>query len=252
MAIGIGHGYGNRRARIDLALASGVPMIELDLRWWGGQVWVRHERRMRFLPVLYNHRLRGIHRDGPYAFPVGRLWLRLDLKKIRFRDVLERVAGQAGLLIDLKADSYSRSEARGFVATVLTELEDARFPDPVDFCGGWNMLDIVRTLTPGQRVHYSVDSTSEWTRIQTRLAAGGGWDGGISLQYRLITPERVSALEAAGLDFLAWDVETREEMDRATEAGASGIIADDLGMLAALREPPPGPEKAQREAIALG
>ena len=142
-------------------LTSGVPMIEVDLRWWRGEAWVRHEHRLGWLPLLYNHRLRGIHREGPFACSFGGLWFRLDLRSIRLREALERTAGHAGLLIDLKADRYSRSVARGFVASVLTEIEDARFLGRIDFCGSWPLLDVVRSLKPEQPVHYSIEGLDD-------------------------------------------------------------------------------------------
>jgi glycerophosphoryl diester phosphodiesterase len=232
--LGIAHAYGDRRARIEAALTSGVPVIEVDVRWSNGRVWVRHEHRLGFLPILYNHGLRGIHREGPFAFSLGSLWFRLDVRKLPFREVLDRVSGHTGLLVDLKAARYSRSIARGFVATVLTEIEDARFPGATGFCGSWQLLDIVRALKPSQAVYYAVDKPADWKRMQPRIASGS-WPGGVSLRADLLTGERVAALRGAGLTIYAWDIQTPEELARALHAGARGIIADDLDMLAGLR-----------------
>jgi glycerophosphoryl diester phosphodiesterase len=239
--LGIAHAYGDRRHRMEAALTSGVPMIEVDVRWSGGRVWVRHEHRMPHLPLLYNNRLRGIHREGPFGFSVGPLWLRLDVRKLSFRQVLRQVSGHVGLMVDLKAARYSRSVARGFVATVLTEIEDTRFVGATEFCGSWPLLDVVRSLKPAQPVFYSIDDAGDWQRIQPRLALGS-WAGGVSVRCDLLTPERVSALNAAGLTIYAWDVHDSEELAEALSFGARGIIADDLDMLASLRAAAAGEE----------
>ena len=234
---GIAHAFGDRRARIEAALSAGATMIEADLRFWQGQVWVRHERRMRFLPLLYNYRLGGVHREGPFAASIGSLWLRLDVRRMTFPELLKRTAGQAGLLLDLKKDRYTRSTARGFVATVLAEIEDARFPGAVDFCGSWPLLDIVRSLKPAQAVHYAVDGPRDWERLLPRVA-NGAWSGGVSMRFNLITPERLRILRGAGLEFYAWDVADAAETERALELGAAGIIGDDLDILGSLGRRP--------------
>lgn len=232
----IAHGYGNRRARIAQAQAAKVDRIEADLRWWDGQIWVRHEHRIRrlpWLPLLYNKNLRGIHRAGPWAMPLGSLWLRLDLARLSFTELLGRVTGPAGLMLDLKRDSHSPETARRFVAAVFAELDSSRFSAPVDFCGAWQYLDIVRDLRPAQSAHYSVDSAGDWDAAEARLG-GPRQLPKITLKLSLASEERRVRLRQAGVPFVVWDVATRAEADHAITLGAEGLIADDLAMLSSL------------------
>ncbi len=97
----IAHAYGNRRRRIEQALAAGVDLIEADLRYQDGRVWIRHELRVGRLPLLHNARLSGIHRQGPWALTLGPLFLRLDVRPIDLPELLRGVSGRAGLLLDL-------------------------------------------------------------------------------------------------------------------------------------------------------
>ena len=231
----IAHAYGNRRHRIDEAVAAGVDLIEADLRWRGGRVWVRHEHRTRFLPVLYNVGLKGIHRDGPWAANLRRLFLRLDVRPILLDELLDRVGQRCGILLDLKAGAYSTAAARAFVASTLAAL-DARMPPPrVDFCGSWPLLDAVRTMQPEQMVHYSVDSERDWTALQERLTSSNP-PTGITIERKLLDETRAAILRRAGVEFYCWDVANKDDAQHAIGHGAAGIIADDLDMLATLGE----------------
>lgn len=229
----IAHAYGNRRHRIDEAVAAGVDLIEADLRWRDGRVWVQHEHRLRFLPVLYNVGLKGIHRQGPWAANLRRLFLRLDVRPILLDELLDRIGQRCGVLLDLKADAYHVAAARAFIAATFATL-DARAPLPVlDFCGSWPLLDIVRTLRPEQMAHYSVDSERDWTALQERLT-GSDRPRGITIERDLVDETRAAALRRAGVEFYCWGVDGEEDAQYAFRHGAAGIIADDLDMLAAL------------------
>jgi glycerophosphoryl diester phosphodiesterase len=228
----IAHAAGNRRDRIAGALAAGVDLIEIDVRWRHEAAWVRHERRLPFLPVLYDRDLRGVHRGGPYAATLGRHFFRLELRGLRFRDAVALVGDGAGLLVDLKAAPYRTSEARRFVANLLTTL--AGFAGTLDFCGGWPLLDLVTEARPGQRVHYSVDKAGHWDALVRRME-GGTAPSGISIHPRLLGAERAETLRRAGIDFYCWDIDDAAAAEQAIALGASGINADDLDLLAALR-----------------
>ena len=229
--IRIAHAYGNRRDRISAAIEAGVDLIETDLRYWRGEIWIRHEHRPTRLPLVYNVGLKpGIHREGPWAARVGKLFLRVDRAPIRFGELLDRVSGRGGLLIDLKAAPYQPAVARAFVERMFVELDGHRFEGALDFCGGWPLLDLVHAARPDLPVHYSVDSLADWARLQARLS-GPGRIPGISLRRDFIDPERIATLRAAHVDYYCWDIKDARDASRAIEAGASGIIADDLVLL---------------------
>lgn len=236
LVLRIAHGYGNRRARIDRALAAGVDVIEADLRAHRGRVWVRHERRLAGLPLLYNYRLGAVHREGPYGLAAGPLWLRLDRAGLPFAELLERVGDRTGLLLDLKAAPYGARTARGFCAAVLRQLREARFSGWLGFTGSWPLLDLVRTRQPAARCFYSVDDTHQWQAAQPRLAAGTL--AGVSLRAGLADEERTAALRAAGVPFLCWDVADEPVARTAVARGATGVLASDLALLERLRGTP--------------
>ena len=231
--IRIAHAYGNRRHRVDEAVAAGVDLIEADLRWRGGRVWVRHEHRTRFLPVLYNVGLKGIHRDGPWAASLRRLFIRLDVRPILLDELLDRVGQRCGVLLDLKAGAYGAASARAFVAATFATLDASASSPTVDFCGSWLLLDAVRVQRPEQMVHYSVDSERDWTALQERLTSSNR-PRGITIERKLLDETRAAVLRRAGVEFYCWDVANEEDAQYAIRHGAAGIIADDLDMLAAL------------------
>jgi glycerophosphoryl diester phosphodiesterase len=227
----IAHAHGNRRAWIERALSAGVDFIEADLRWDGRTIRVRHEHRLPLIPLLWNHRLRGFHRQGPFAIGLGPLWLRLDVQRLSFSELLARVGGRAGLMLDLKRDRHTREEAGRFVRAVFAGLEMAGFPGPIDFCGAGDLLDAVLAERPGQLVHYSIDNDAALGWLPALAARGAT---GVSIHRALLTPERGRWLREQGFDVIAWDVGTLAEADAAIACGASAIIADDLALLRAL------------------
>jgi glycerophosphoryl diester phosphodiesterase len=227
----IAHAAGNRRDRLERALEAGVDMIEVDVRFRGGVAWVRHEHRLGVLPLLYNRRPNRVHREGPFALSVGPHFFRLDVRRLRLDEVAARVHGKAGLLVDLKAGAYRPAEAQRFVEAVLTVLDG--FTGPLDFCGSWPLLDLVRAAKPGLPLHYSVDRPAQWAALQARMG-GAAQPPGISLHPRLLTEERALALHAAGVEFYCWDVEDSAGAERVLALGAAGIIAGDLDLLRAL------------------
>lgn len=231
----IAHAAGNRRARIACALAADVDLIEIDVRWWRGAAWVRHEHRLPLLPLLYNRNLRGIHRAGPYAAMLGPHLFRLDIHPLPFREAVALIRDRAGLLVDLKAARYPRSEARRFIAALLTTLAD--FPGPLEFCGGWPLLDRLREARPDQRLHYSVDGDEQWEALARRIERDCA-PSGITIHPRLLDAARAETLRRAGVDFYAWDIEDAGGAERVIALGATGIIADDLDLLRSLRGTP--------------
>lgn len=226
----IAHAHGNRRHRIERALEAGVDLIEMDLRWDRGVVWVRHEHRASRLPLLYNVDLKGIHREGPWAASLRRLFVRLDHRPIRLAEVLEAAVGRAGVLLDMKAGGYSASAAHRFAEAVFRATEG--FPEPVRFCGHWRLLDILREHEAAAGVHYSIDSDSDWEALRARAdGEGDAQVRGVTIQTSLLTEQRARVLRDGAVEFYCWDVDSYDVALRALHLGASGVIADDLNLL---------------------
>jgi len=229
----IAHAHGNRAARVEAAIAAGVDVIETDLRWRGDRVWVRHEHRLGCLPLLFNNRVRGIHREGPLALNVGPWHFRLDRPQTSLQALLDLVGNRAGLALDFKDAVYTRDGAEEFVAAVLATIDRSGFDRRLELTGAWPLLDIVRGARPNLLAHYSVDDERDFDVIRPRLLREGGAIG-VSIRVDLYSDERAAILRRSGADVWAWNVEGDDEARRALERGAAGIMADDLELLARL------------------
>jgi hypothetical protein len=228
----IAHAHGNRRRRIEQALAADVDLIEADVRFDGSRIWVRHEVRAPLLPLLYNGRINRFHREGPWALSLGRMFVRLDLAPIPFDELLDSVGDGAGLMLDLKAAPYSVGRERRFVDAMLSML-DSWFHGQIDFCGSWRLLDLVREARPDQRVHYSVDDDQGWQAFARRLG-GSASVRAITIQSSMLDDARESFLRREGVEFFVWDIEREAQAQQAIRRGASGIISHHLDVLNAL------------------
>jgi hypothetical protein len=131
------------------------------------------------------------------------------------------VNGRAGLLLDLKRGDYSEDDALRLIHKTLATLDDIPFTGRVEFCGSWELLDALQAAAPEAITRYSVDSERDWEALQPRV----GVVRAISLQYKLLSPDRGRFLSDRGIDFFCWDVYQAEEGERAVALGASGIIA---------------------------
>lgn len=227
----VAHGYGNRRFLISRALEAGADLIEADLRYDRGEVWVRHERRLGLLPVLYNYRMPRAHRHGPFSTTIGPWFLRLDVRPIRLAELVRLVGGRTGLLLDLKAGRYSPRDSMKFVRRVLRGLDEGCFSGRIEFCGSWTLLDALRTISPDAILRYSVDSPDQWTAIEPRLQSGEV--RAISIRFDM-TEARADLLRKLNVNFYCWAVYSGDEAVRAVELGASGVIAG-LDVLRALQ-----------------
>jgi glycerophosphoryl diester phosphodiesterase len=233
----IAHAHGNRRHRIEEAMAAGVDLIEADIRHYRGRIWVRHEFRAPFLPVLYNGRLNPFHRQGPWALSLRRLFLRLDLNPLPLDELLDIVGDRVGILFDLKYARYPEREARAFVHTLLHMLE-TWFHGPIDFCGNWSLLDLVVAEHDARLpVHYSIDGERQWKKLLQQIQAGTPFRT-ITIRRSMLDDQRAEILRAAGIDYYCWDIDSSTEAEAAIERGASGIISHNLDVLSALPAPP--------------
>ena len=130
----VAHAYGNRPSRIATALAAGIDLIEADLRYERGQIYIRHGRRAWPLPLLYDRGLRGLHRGGPWVLHIGSFSLRVEPRPLRLDDIIRAISGRGGLMIDFKRAPYDTETSRAFVDAVAAQLDAHPFVGRVDFC----------------------------------------------------------------------------------------------------------------------
>ena len=228
----IAHAHGNTRARLQATLAAPIDAIELDLWYRGGQLWVRHERRLDPLPLLVDRRMHR-HSLPPFSLPLGGRWYaRLDVNRLKLDEVLRTVAGSKGLLVDLKG-SYRAQENLKFARTLVRAIRE-RQADWATVCGQfWPVLEDVRREAPDIDVRYSVEHLYQWEKLM-RLVGEDERVRRVCIEHRFLNEERVRFIEEQGVDIFCWTVDDRDEARRLVKAGADGIISNDLELLGEL------------------
>ncbi len=214
-------------------MVSAADMIEADVWYRAGKVWVRHEPRMRPFPLLVDSRMRR-HSLPPWSLPLGRRWyVRLDVDGLKLDEVIETLAGAKGLLVDVKG-SYRGKENREFATALVRTVREHGAESSVAICGQyWPVLDDVRREAPDLEVRYSLERTFQWEKFM-RLVGEDERVRRVCIEHRFLNEERVRFLEEQGVNVYCWTVDDREEARRLAAAGADGIISNDLDLLAEL------------------
>lgn len=228
----IAHAYGNRRSTLEEALAAPGEMVEADIWYRAGEIWVRHERRLGPLPLLIDRRYPGVRRIGPWALPLGpRFYLRLEIDPFPLAELLERTRGRRGLLLDVKG-RYGPGHEAAFARRLAQLLREHGRLDDAVVCGqNWPLLDRLRAERPAPRTRYSIEEPAQWQRFVGR---SDGSPDGICISRRLLDGERLRWLSERGIDAFCWTVDERAEAERLLAAGVRGIISNDLALLASL------------------
>lgn len=229
----IAHAYGNRHHQLQRALPAAVDMIEADLWYQGDNIWVRHERRLPFLPVLYGRRSVGARGPGPRALPLGCRWYAtLDLHPMPLEELIQQVGDKGELLLDLKG-GYSAADGQRFVDRLVVCLRRFAVEARAHLCGSWPLLDRVRRCAPELRVCYSVGHLGQWEALVRRLEEGERIEA-ICIHRHLLNEERARWLHDRGIEFYCWPVDEADEALRLMGLGVDGIISYDLELLGSL------------------
>jgi glycerophosphoryl diester phosphodiesterase len=94
-------------------------------------------------------------------------------------------------------------------------------------------LHAMKTLAPGMRLAALYEKGAE-SFVDVARRAGARI---ISPEAQLVTPQKVAAAHAAGLEVVAWTANTRSEWDALVAAGVDAIISDDpAALIAYLKE----------------
>jgi hypothetical protein len=232
----IAHAFGNRRPMIDKALAADVDFMEADLWFRAGRIEVRHERRLSFLPILYDGKPPGVERFGPWAITVfPGYYVRLDVDPLLLPELAEKTGAGVRPLLDLKGN-YDDDNAYAYARSLARTLKDTGAEERAIVCGQTNTLDHVRAVAPHLDVRYSIEREPQWEGLKQRI--------GSKPRIRGVCMHRLFFQRDGVADFLAdhdlqafcWTVDDPEEARRLVERGATGIISNNLALLEELGE----------------
>ncbi len=199
----IAHAYGNTRDSLKIALAAPIDVIEIDVWYRAGQVWVRHEPRLEPFPLLVDKRMRG-HRLPPFSLPLGKRWyVRLDIDRLNLDEVLHTVAGAKDLLLDVKG-SYRGQENRAFAGALVRKAREHGAEGSVAVCGQfWPVLDDVRRESQELEVRYSVERPHQWEKFR-RMVDEDERVRRVCIEHRFLNEERARFLDEQGVDVFCW------------------------------------------------
>ena len=229
----IAHAYGNTRRAIDIGTSAEVDMLEADLWYRRGRVFIHHDRHLAPLPLLADRRMRG-HPRPPWSLPLPRdYYLRPDINIITLEGLLSRTNTRRRLLLDVKGKddpNYARRFASRLAATIVAY--DAFVW--VEVCGQtWPVLDALRETEPKIPLRYSIERPDQW-QAYVAMVQRDGTAPNVCIQHRFLTDERLSFLKDHGAGIYTWTVDQLPVAEALLDRGADGIISNNLELLAAL------------------
>jgi glycerophosphoryl diester phosphodiesterase len=232
----IAHAYGNSRQLLREALAADIDLIEADIWLRGREIWVRHERRLGWLPVLADRvpdgrsGMRG-QRLPPLSLALWKgFYLRPEVPGLKLADVLHLAGGKKRLLLDVKG-RYSACRALAFATALASRIAGHGGVPGVAVCGQeYPVLDRLREVAPDLEVRYSIERPDQWEAFR-RMTGGDSPARAICIEHRFLTGERARFLEERGVHVYCWTVDDPAEAKALIERGADGIISNDLRLL---------------------
>jgi glycerophosphoryl diester phosphodiesterase len=228
--IRIAHAYGNRRDKIEAAADAEIDFMEADLWYRGGEVWVRHERRLGSLPLLYDRKPQGVDSVGPWALTVfPGYYVRLDIDPLGLEELLERTQGRCGLLLDIKG-SYGGEGARAYAWTLARNLAEAGREESVIVCGGAEVLDRLREAAPDLDVRHSIEKQQHWEGFLRRLETDSHLRG-VSMAREFLNDEIMQFLRDKGLRVFCWTIDDVAEAKKLLARGVDGITSNRIPLL---------------------
>ena len=195
----IAHGAGNSAAGVRDVVSAGADYLEVDLWLRDGQFEVRHERRVRWLPILFEKwYLRRLPR-GNYGLA----------------DLMRESAGQgAGLFLDLKDGGAAAAALLRRILTISPHPERI-----VASSQQWRALRAINEMTPEVEAFYSIDVHAKLDLFLS-VADRDTRPRGVSCRHSLLTERIVKKLHERGLLVVAWTV---DDLERARELVAWGV-----------------------------
>jgi len=209
----VAHRAGNDRDALERALSAGVDEVEADLRWDGGRIVNRHDRRIPFTPVYWD-----------------RWHMRMDRgPQLTLDELLERTRGRGRPYLDLK------SQSRPFLRALLETLRRHDVVDEAVISSGyWRLLDELRRGEGSLRLLRTIGDERQRADYLA-LPPNDPLRAGVAIHRDLLDEELARLLRSRGVAVYVWAVDDVEEARRLVGLGATGIVADSLELLQALR-----------------
>jgi glycerophosphoryl diester phosphodiesterase len=207
----IAHGAGNSPTAASSAIDEGADLLEVDLWLHRDRLEARHERRLSFLPLLYETWY--LKRPSSPHFGLPEL---IDLA----------TRSNTGILLDLKGGNGAPPVLRQLLAG------RADLPPIIVSSQSWACLRALHAEMPALRLLYSID-VSAGLDLFLAVAERDPLPRGVSCRHSLLTPAIVERLRRAGLLVVAWTV---DDPARARELAAWGVDGITTHRVAHLRE----------------
>ena len=229
----IAHAYGNNRKSLRIALAARIDVIEADVWFRNGDIFVHHESRLGPLPLLADKRMPG-HPLPPLSLALwSGYYVRPDVNAQRLTGVLEMVKGERRLLLDIKGD-YRGAQISAFARTLISKIAQHGASIWVAVCGQlWPVLHRLRELAPDLEVRYSVERPMQWERF-IAMVERDDKARNICIEHRFMSEGKARFLREHGVEAYCWTVDDAVAASRLVGMGADGIISNDLELLGAL------------------
>jgi glycerophosphoryl diester phosphodiesterase len=209
----IAHRAGNDPVHLRAAEAAGADVIEADLHLRRGRLELRHLKTAGPLLVYWDR------------WALAPPWRRFD----SVERLLATAEPQTVLMLDLKGRDPAAARM------LSAALDRAGRPAPVLVSArAWGLLDEIDPSLARR-----IGSAARPRQLDALIAHATARPlDGASLHLRLLEDgrARLDALREHAPTLMAWPVNRRDEADRATARGVTGLISDDLALLAALRE----------------
>ena len=198
----VAHGGGNSLDRAREFLGDGADYLEVDLWVHEGQFEARHERRLRWLPLL-----------------IEKWYLRrVPSARYGLRELLEESKGRgAGIFLDLKNGGSG-------AATLLRRMLAAN-PHPdriVASSQQWATLRAIREMLPEIDAFYSIDVRAK-LELFLSVADRDTRPRGVSCRHSLLTKRIIDTLHDRGMLVVAWTVDDEERARELVSWGIDGL-----------------------------
>ncbi len=214
-ALAIAHRAGNSLDTLRAANELGVDVIECDVHQHRGRLEVRHLKTAGPLPFLWDR-----WELAPASLP-----------RLGLAELLEADEHGSTFMLDIKG-------RRAATAIAVAEVLHDRVLHDEDrillVCGRWwPSVERVAEL-PFVRAVLSARNRGELARLRRRLATGQPVHG-VSVHRTLLTPDLVDELHRHVEVVMTWPVNDVATLGAVLDLGATGIISDDLDVLAELQ-----------------